>query len=511
MTRIFFTLAALLMLATVSFAQTPQQGVCGTTIADQQLMDELMPAGELVPVASERSAVQYVPIHFHLVADSDGNGRHKITRALDQLCDLNAAYEPNDMRYFLRPHPTYGLFDKSINSDNVYSNQSNTFTMNNRRLNNAVNVYVTNIADSGNPNPIGIVLAYYSPTNDWVVSRKDQINGTGNGTIPHEVGHFFSLRHTFFGWESAPFQPGSAGWPIAPSVSPGGIPTEKMDGSNCTTAGDYICDTPPDYNFGLLVSNCQYNGGAKDPMGVLVDPMENNYMGYFSDCDYEFTPGQFSQVTTNLNSASRNYLDNTFTPAAETIVTPEELLTLPAVGDTVDFYNTVYFEWQSVAGATYYLFELDINSTYTSPLSQEIVSTGTSLTLTNLQANRTYYWRVRPFNEYYTCNGAKQRTFRTPGVSGTDNIAGLAGWVVAPNPLTAGQTARVAVKADQAFDANMTVYDLAGRTVYQQTGLQFPAGDSTLQLALDNAPNGMYYIVLENANGRAARKLIISR
>ncbi|MEZ4948184.1 MAG: hypothetical protein R2784_02135 [Saprospiraceae bacterium] len=52
-------------------------------------------------------------------------------------------------------------------------------------------------------------------------------------------------------------------------VSPNGSPTELQDGSNCTTAGDKICDTPPDYNFGLINGNSCY-GGAKDPNGVTA-------------------------------------------------------------------------------------------------------------------------------------------------------------------------------------------------------------------------------------------------
>ena len=64
----------------------------------------------------------------------------------------------------------------------------------------------------------------------------------------------------------------------APASSPGGIPTEKMDGSNCETAGDYLCDTPPDYN-GFGWDDCDYDGGAQDPMGVEIDPEERLIYG----------------------------------------------------------------------------------------------------------------------------------------------------------------------------------------------------------------------------------------
>ena len=72
----------------------------------------------------ERSVIQYVPIHFHLVGDATGAGKHKERLVLDQLCHLNEFYAPLGMRFYLKPHPTYGLFDYSINNNNVYSNQS---------------------------------------------------------------------------------------------------------------------------------------------------------------------------------------------------------------------------------------------------------------------------------------------------------------------------------------------------------------------------------------------------
>lgn len=510
MKKIFSLLTANILFLVAIQAQE-YSAPCGLTPADRSELEQRLQANFANPNAGERSGVvQYVPICFHLVAGSDSLGRHKINKVLDQLCEMNEFYSPQDIRYYLSPHPTYGLFDRSINNDNVYNNQSNNFIMTNRRHNNALNVFVTNDVVSGNPPiPGAVTLAYYNIPKDWIVSRKDQINGNGNGTLSHEVGHFFTLLHPFNGWDFTPFDNTYPGFPNAPSTSPQGVPTEKMNGSNCTTAGDYICDTPPDYNF--LENDCVYTGGALDPMGVPVDPMENNIMAYFSGCVYAFTNQQGVAIHNSLNSAARNYLDNTFVPAAEEIVTPNDLLTLPAGGDTVDYYNQVSFEWQSVPGATYYLFEIDITSAYSTPNSQEIVLPGTSLTLTNLQPNRTYYWRVRPFNEYYSCNLGKQRTFRTSGVSGVNQITGLSGWNVSPNPLGSGQVARILANAETAFDANVSVVDAMGRMVYRQTNTAFPAGNSTLELPLGELPDGLYFVVIDNNEGRSTRKLTVIR
>lgn len=492
------------------------RGTCGVSTDDQrQYEDRLIANIEKAnsgQVASDRGAIQYVPIHFHLVGDGSGNGKLRENKVLDQLCALNAAYAPLDVRFYLSEHPTLGtLFDYTINSTNVYSNQTAWLTMQNKRNANALNVYIVDEAESGNGQP-GTTLAYYNPPRDWVVSRKDQINGSAaNSTIPHEIGHFFSLDHTFYGWESASFAPGYPGWPIAPALSPGGVPTEKQDGSNCTTAADRICDTPPDYNFGFVDNDCVYTGGAKDPIGVLVDPIENNMMSYFLQCaTHTFTPDQMSTMLADLASPARNYLDNSFSPAATEINTPTDLLTSPASNETTQYFDDILFEWQQVPGATYYLLEIDIVSSFVTPNMQAFIVNSNSKLVTTLLANRTYYWRVRPFNEYVTCASSRQASFKTPAISAVNDIAGLNAWSVAPNPVRNG-AANLVVQAENGFDANLQVLDATGRQMYAQNGLNFPTGESRVELPVSSLQNGLYFVVLQSQGGQSVRKISVLR
>ncbi|HAD11548.1 MAG TPA: hypothetical protein DCF33_03820 [Saprospirales bacterium] len=466
--------------------------------------------------ASDRSETKYVPIHFHLVGDADGNGKHKEIRILEQLCALNAAYEPVGMQFYLKEHPTYGLFNKSINNNNVFENQSNTLLMNLRRHNNAINVFVVETPVSGNNQP-GITLAYYNIPQDWIVSRKTEINGTQpNSTLPHEMGHLFTLPHTFFGYENDPFDPSNSTWPNAPVVSPlgSGITTERQNGTNCSSSADEICDTPPDYNFGFISNNCNnYSGGARDPLGTLVDPNENNYMSYFLSCStYVFTQDQIDIMHADLNSASRNYLDNTFSPIATSINTPTDLLVAPAHAGTVPFYNEVLLEWQQVDGATHYLVDIDIVSTFGTQFAQTIIVSGTSTLITNLQPNRTYYWRVKPFNHLVGCAAFRSRNFKTPNTSTTStlDIQGLSGWQISPNPANDAQV-KLLVNADETFEAAIRVTDMAGRTVSIQQGVNFLQGENTFTLDVNNLANGLYLVSLESQNGRNVRKLSILR
>lgn len=515
--QIFVSLALLFTMTFSATGQTTQEA-CGTTPEAQLLsfdrLKENIDRAENGTAVSDRSAVQYVPIHFHIVGNGDGSGKHRESSILDQLCDLNDAYAPMEIRFYLRAHPTYGLFDYSINNDNVYSGQSNIFLMANRRHNNALNVFVVNQAFDDNT-----VLAYYSPQDDWVVSRKDQINGTFNGTLQHEVGHFFSLAHTFFGYENNSFGPGSVGWPVAPITAPYhpnglNIPTERQNGSNCGSAADKICDTPPDYNFGLLQSNCAaYGAGAKDPLGTIVDPTETNFMGYFSGCgtNYHFSPLQQGVILSDLASPLRNYLDNTFSPAATSITTPSDLLMGPDDSDTTEYYDEVLLDWQPVTGATMYLLEVDINAFFNSPQRQAFILTGTSKLLTNLTANKKYNWRVRPFNEYVTCAESREKSFRTSLTSSTTDIQELDKWAVAPNPASASSDVRVLIHASNTFDAVVRVLDATGRSVLQLGNQTIPAGETTLYLPVNGLAEGLYVVAIQSGSGSATRKLTITR
>ncbi len=495
----------------VIFRVSAQHHHCGVSSEDGNQLIARMLRNRLeaanMPVA-ERGAISYVPIHFHLVANSAGSGRHKEWSVLDQLCELNESYAPYDIQFYLSAHPNYGLFAKSISSNNVYENQSNSFLMGAHRHQKAINVYVVLTAASGNNQP-GTTLAYYSPTHDWIVSKKDQINGSGNGTLPHEIGHFFSLPHTFQGWEPQCFDTSQPTWPKAPTVSPGGTETEFQNGTNCGKAGDFICDTPPDYNFGFCWSGCSpYTGGAQDPLGTVVDPMENNFMSYFSGCtNYVFTPGQVTAIKSDLNSVRRNYLDNSFAPVATSFTLPTEFMLTPMQNETVAAYNSVNFSWAPVAGATHYLLEADIAPSFISNKVRTVIVEGaTNHTITTLDPNRTYYWRVRPFNMYYACGSYTNRSFKTPSTVGLEELPLINMAEVQPNP-TGGDQINLMIDAASAFEMHVQLSDVSGRVVMQKQNVQVNIGEQVItfdQLALNS---GVYYLSL-TAHGQTETKLV---
>jgi hypothetical protein len=505
-------------LAAMQLLNAQSTGICGNTIESQQVTDARFQENIAKALnglgVTDRDDIQYVPLQYILVANNAGSGRVLEYKLLDQLCDLNEAYAPMNIRFYMATQANYGIFNKSIANDNVYNNQDNTLLMKLRKNSKAINVFIVGTPNSGNTDSTGIVLAYYNPNFDWIVQGKSFTGGGHTGTIPHEMGHYFSLRHTFYGYEPNPFNPGDAGWPVAPVISPGGIPTERVNGSNCATAGDGICDTPPDYNFGLLQNTCAlYNGGAKDPLGVLVDPMEYNFMGYFPKCDtnYKFTPNQQSIILADRASSARNYLNNTFTPLSTEIIIPADVLTSPATGSTTTYYDEVLLQWQPVAGANHYLVEADVSSSFSSGFYKYAITTETSHLMTELVKNKVYNWRVRPFNEYVTCPGGIDTsfTFTTSTLSATKNISELNAWQIAPNPAQTNGTVTLSASAKQSFTADLSIIDATGRRLFTQNGVEFQTGESTVNLPLNGIANGLYYVLIESERGRDVRKLTV--
>jgi hypothetical protein len=320
--------------------------------------------------------------------------------------------------------------------------------------------------------------------------------------------------HPFLGWESSNgFGPSSGGWPIAPAIAPDGVATERQNGTNCSTAADRICDTGPDYKFGFLQSSCAtYTSGAKDPLGTLVDPMENNTMSYFDGCaNYEFTPLQIAAILADVNNSDRNYLDNTYVPLSTTIDTPDDLLISPAASAVPPFYNAVLLEWNALSTASHYIVEVDILPSFISNSIKSYVTTNTSLLLTDLVANKNYYWRIKPFNYSVGCAGWKSRGFKTStATSRTVEIEGLSAWQVSPNPVQ-GNEARITVNATSSFNANISIVDAAGRLVNQLPMVSFNEGNTAVAIPLEGLSNGFYVIVMDNGAAKAVRKLVLAR
>ncbi len=513
--------AAALFLAAFAASLTGQQtGTCGMS---REMLDQVSErfdrsraeAHEHAHDVQDRGgAFKYVPVRFILVADADGSGRASEGRVLDALCCMNEEYESVGFRFYLKDNDFKYL---NHSGANILQSGINETVMEQNDNESAINYFILKTPDYGNNPTGGVILGYYTPSRDWLVIRKDQL-ACASSTLEHETGHFFSLMHPFNGWDHAPWANGAAYNSCAPISSPGGPLTEKVDGSNGATAADKISDTPASYNFLYEDSNCAggYGGQAKDPDCVPLagKVMADNYMDYFEACaQYKFTQGQIDQMHADLNSNSRNFLDNTFAPIAETIATPPaaDVLLEPAVNATTTNFDNITFRWKSVAGATHYLLEVGVNSTMTAISFAKLLKDTTWTGNTGITAGAARYWRITPINQFYTCsNSTGSFKFTAGQTSATSDIEGLTGWAVSPNPASSASALVLQTVAEKAFEADVEIVSISGQRVFFRPGAKFFEGENSLVLDAEKGlAAGAYMVSLVQKNARQTQKLIV--
>lgn len=197
---------------------------------------------------------------------------------------------------------------------------------------------VRSIRTSGEGTTLG--YAYFPGTsrqNDGIVMRADQMN---SNTLTHEIGHYLNLYHTF--------QNGCSG----------------ESNSNCSRAGDRVCDTPPtaDQNFGCPKSLNSCQGEFPD----VRDQVEN-YMDY-SNCSAMFTAGQRermhaaielfrSQLVSKANLEFTGVSDSELAVAPEAAFSSNQRITCP--GEEVTFYNN----------SCHHMTETEFNWTFEGPVT----------------------------------------------------------------------------------------------------------------------------------------------
>lgn len=503
MLKIYLLLLAstVLMVHSLSAQQCGTVGVEAEALTARLLQNKARLAADPVQFRS----TQYVPIRFHLVTKTDGSGGIRLRNILEQLCGLNKDFATTGIQFYIKDAINF------IKNDKLYTDHYNNLNlMEPYRDRSAINVWIVGDIQVGS-DPNAVVLGYYTYSRDWLVVLKDEV-GSLSCTVSHEMGHFFGLLHTFHGWDADPWSATKHGNP-APAVSPGGIFTEYQNGENCDSAGDFICDTPPDYNFGDYWSDCDYKGGAKDPTGIIVNPTEVNFMGYFFYCQrgmYEFSSNQRNLMFSDAMATNRAYIRHDFTPAYLQF-NGMPTLELPLAGANVPFYNNVDLQWSEVEGATRYLVEMDVLPTFTSATLLNYITTSNKITLNNLKPNETYYWRVRPFNENYTCTiFTSRKSFKTNDIATkTHEISQLNQWQVHPNPINAGTSLSLLLDVNKQFEAEVQLRNLTGQLVQSWGIQQFTADQQKHNFTLKNIAAGIYLLTLTTGTERQVQKIII--
>jgi hypothetical protein len=284
-------LAFALLLPASVLAEEPG---CGSVVTPEEAAAYLAahPLGAPAPTA-QGGATYWVPIAPHIVRQSDGTLGLPEARYWQAVADANLHYEDADVAFY-----TIGPID-FIDSDAFYWDIDTYSEIDALRTTSpvvdAINIYFTEVLDYENGALCGISAFTFSSVQAIAMRNSCTANDAGLGnhsTFSHEIGHYFDLFHTH-------------------ETAFGG---ELVDGTNCTWAGDLVCDTPADP---VLTSStvdsgtCLYTGSATDSNGDPYAPDCTQLMSYsLKHCRDNFSPESLTRIQTTLLNDRTELLTN---------------------------------------------------------------------------------------------------------------------------------------------------------------------------------------------------------
>jgi hypothetical protein len=282
------------------------QSDCGTVMSPTYQSTYNQRVQQIQPGVIQGAIV--VPVHIHLVRESNGNSNLTLQQIQTELDSVNYYYD-NAGLIFIEC-----IAAEMIDDDSMYDYESSTdetYLLTNHHTPNVLNLYFANTVSMNSTYVCG--YAWYPGGPDAAfVSGTCATNGS---TLAHEIGHYMGLMHTH-----------------------GGSSDELVDGSNCSTEGDWICDTPADPGLsGLVDTACMYTGTALDANNQPYQPDVTNIMSYSRKvCRTSFSPMQYAMINATYWS-DRTYLQCIST-GIEEISQESQLFPNPANDDfTISF------------------------------------------------------------------------------------------------------------------------------------------------------------------------------
>ena len=436
----------------------------------------------------------FVPIKVHIVGTDEGLGYASESFVRNAFCGLNESFKQAAIQFYIAGEFNY------IDNTEWYDHESfgpgrEMIEFNN--LPGVLNSYIVQTA--------GGACGYYSRGVDGVVLAKNCI-AIGRETWAHELGHQFTLPHTFFGWEGTPYNPNEP-TPERIWFRNAWREVERWDGENCTHAGDGFCDTTPDYlssRWGCSANN-PIGSLITDPLGIQGNVDGTNIMSYASDaCMSLFSKQQIQAMRMNLllDRVDIINFENEFG-----IIHSEVELIYPQANQDVQFDEAV-IKWRSVPNATEYHVQVSPLPLFSNLLFDDFVS-DTILYLPPLIKDRTHYVRIKPSSPISLCEGFGERVpFLATQLTHIQFIGSYDFTIDFQNIIQSGQSLNIALNGSSAEDFRIQLLNLSGQTVYQDERQLIPG--QNFRLPTNYLSPGMYLLTIETKdNQNAVRKVVI--
>lgn len=516
MKKALFFFLAFFVFHTGLQSQSHEPHPCGTVEGRSAWLKKYQSNPDLPVYQKDNDSTIYVPLTIHLVGTDGGSSYYPAPRLLDALCTLNSDFEEANIQFYIEGGLNYLPNSAYNNHETVVDGAYMMFENN---VENTLNCYVVN-DPAGN---CGYNLPYAG------IALNESCMGPADHTWSHEIGHALSLPHPFLGWEGgvsyndsvshnfnnpAPVQVlyDYTNYQDSFYVDTLIIDTawvELTDGTNCHIAADGFCDTTPDYLAGRWTcdDNSQSSTVQTDPNGVQFVSDGTLIMSYSDDeCQARFSEEQIAAMRANLFDEKPHLLYN----QEPGIALPSEPLALysPVEGELAQF-DDVFFEWEEVEGATSYFVQISRFSAFN--VFDEYEVTSSSLVVNNLQNDKTYYWRVRPYNDYSFCTVFSENgTFETGEVTAIRSLGKASEVSVYPNLLNKREAITVSLTTPQSLQLQVQLINTFGQIVTNRS-FSTLSGNNQFQVVLpQNLTPGTYLIRLSIEAESITEKIVIT-
>jgi hypothetical protein len=366
---IVFTCFYFLNLSTINAQHLP----CGhkTTNEDQEFLRTISNKISLKRI--EATPITYFPIQAFIVQTSGGVVANSPLQILKGITTLNENFLPAQIQFYLTGPIKFIVSDrffdfKESQEDSLCKTNDNP---------NAINIYYVNSILYGDGRTVAGYAYYPSSSKQRVLMQGTAANSIK--TLTHELGHYFSLAHTFQDSDNE-------------VVAKRELVT-RGTGKNCNTTADFICDTPADpYPVEKgEVTNCVYSAISYDANGDLFSPDILNIMSnyfYFACGTYHFTPTQYDFIRSTATIPNRTKLN---TPA-QNVPAPSNLVATNIEGG-------VNLKWQDNAtNEIGYFIEHSLYPDSGFVCLNVVNIDSTQYNDYRVEPNTVYYFRVRAAN-----------------------------------------------------------------------------------------------------------------
>lgn len=239
---------------------------------------ERLPNGNFSPIINLNVKFKFIPIVAHILRQDNGLGGLTELALKDAVAEANKRFVSTGFKFRvceIKYIDDDALFNTNYDDDITGAPKSyDVLDVVNRNVKRKINIYFY---------PTGRTSWAYgvlnTTTKQHLMMHNNHVGNTV--TLAHELAHWFDLIHTHGKSSTA---------------------DELVNGSNCTIAGDLLCDTPADPNLSASASisprvntNCQYIPDATlvDANGDQYTPDPSNLMSYATrSCRVGFTSQQ---------------------------------------------------------------------------------------------------------------------------------------------------------------------------------------------------------------------------